>query len=533
MGMYVDPGNESFFEDCHSDIYVDKTGLLEVLNRSIGKSRHFFSVSRARRFGKSMAAGMIDAFYSCGCDSRDLFSSFAIAQTDDYKKHINQYHVLHFDASSFLSPLADVNTYIQRIDAALLRDMKKHFPESLEEYCPNAPEALLRIYEATNRKFIVIIDEWDCLIRDEKNCKELILDYLKYLRGFFKTNESRKFLALGYITGILPIKKIDGESAMNNFREFTMISPRELMPFFGFTEAEVEGLCARYNMDPASVRQWYDGYRMQYRSPDGTLHKDHIYNPESLVNAMLDHSLESYWKNTASFTQLNNYIQLNMAGLKEDITRMLAGEHVPVDTHGYQNDLTSFTDKDDVLTALIHMGYLGYDANTEETFIPNEEVATVFQYAIRAGGWDDLSDALSHSDALLRAIWAKDADCAAEMIAASHQDYTSILKYNDENSLALAIQMACYTARKHYLVFRELPAGRGFADLAFLPKPGSNRPPMIVELKWDHSAETAISQIHSRNYTGKLCSCGHILLAGINYSRKEKKYTCVIEDWIG
>ena len=179
------------------------------------------------------------------------------------------------------------------------------------------------------------------------------------------------------------------------------------------------------------------------------------------------------------------------------------------------------------------MGYLGYDANTEETFIPNEEVATVFQYAIRAGGWDDLSDALSHSDALLRAIWAKDADCVAEMIAASHQDYTSILKYKDENSLALAIQMACYTARKHYFVFRELPAGRGFADLAFLPKPGSNRPPMIVELKWNHSAETAISQIHSRNYTGKLCSCGHILLAGINYSRKEKKYTCVIEDWIG
>lgn len=119
------------------------------------------------------------------------------------------------------------------------------------------------------------------------------------------------------------------------------------------------------------------------------------------------------------------------------------------------------------------------------------------------------------------------------MIAASHQDYTSILKYKDENSLALAIQMACYTARKHYLVFRELPAGRGFAALAFLPKPGSNRPPMIVELKWNHSAETAISQIHSRNYTGKLCSCGHILLAGINYSRKEKKYTCVIEDWIG
>ena len=556
MGIYVDPGNESFRSDISSDIYVDKTEMISILNSRIGTNRRFFAVSRARRFGKSMVAGMLDAYYSLGCESKEMFAPYKISASQDFDKYINKYHVLHFDMATFLN---DANAYrlkseslpdsavdeesnrirmysnpINLMNDSILKDFRTIYPELINKDIMSVPKAVEEVWKSDGHQFVIIIDEWECVIRDAKDDSDLIMDYLKYLRGFFKTEESKRFLALGYITGILPIKKFDGESAMNNFTEYTMISPKDLAPYFGFTEEEVIELNAKKNyMDIEEIRRWYDGYLMSYvdlTTSEKSRVNLHIYNPNSLVEAYTFGEYESYWKNTGAFGGLNNYIAMNMDGLKDAVIMMLTGEEYPVDTGTYQNDLTSFKSKDDVLTALIHMGYLGYDPATKSAFIPNEEVRDVFESAIKVGDWNDVSDALRKSDKLLKATWENDSGKVAEIIAASHQDYTSILEYHDENSLALAIMVSYYTAREHYMIIRELPSGKGFADVAFIPKRGVTHPAMIVELKWDKNADTAISQIHDKNYDGKLKDYGgDLILVGINYDKTEKIYTCRIE----
>ena len=549
MGIYVNPGNESMQSAVNSKIYVDKTGLLRVLNNSIGTEKRCFAVSRARRFGKSMAAGMIDAYYSRGCDSKELFAPYEIAEDPDFEKYLNKFNVLHFDVASFLNEQGDVSETIKRMDSRLLKDMLMEF-SYLKELSPvSAAEAIAAVYRREKMQFVVIIDEYDCIIRDAAENEELIRDYLKYLRGFFKTEESKQFLALGYITGILPIKKVNGESALNNFSEYTMTEPGELVRYFGFTLDEVKKLCGDDNEDYHQMLSWYDGYYMYAPEPDtemesGEDNEDgsirrlygryrklwHICNPNSVVDAILRSGFMSYWKNTGSFASLRNFITLNYAGLKDDVISMLSGERIGVDITGFQNDVTSFKSKDDVLACLIHMGYLAYDALRKEAFIPNREVAEVFEAAIKTGDWDDVGDALRRSDELMRAVKAGDEGKVAKIISESHQDYASIINYNDENALATAIMMSFYTARADYYVKRELPAGRGFADIAFIPKVKGKSPAMIVELKWNRSAKAAIKQIRDKSYAGFLSDYhGEMILVGINYTKKSGKYTCRIE----
>lgn len=530
MGMYLDPGNESFVKAVSSDIYIDKTGMLDILNQSIGKEKCFYAVSRARRFGKSMAAGMIDAYYSCGCNSLDLFKDREISKTSDFQKYLNKYHVLHIDMSSFLNACEDGQSPISLMNSTVLADFKEAYPELIDESITNVPKAIEAVWKKDGIGFVIVIDEWDCIIRDEKDDSKLISDYLKYLRGFFKTEEAKRFVALGYITGILPIKRYDGESAMNNFVEYTMISPKNLAPFFGFTQKEIEPYLDKYNMSLEEIEKWYDGYIMETLNKDRTRTYVHMYNPNSIVEAITFNKVESYWKNTGAFSQLNDYIGLDQRGLKQTVLNMLAGQKCHVDVSTFQNDLTSYAYKDDVLAALIHMGYLGYDTRTNEAYIPNEEVREVFDSAIKVGNWEDIIDALRNSDSLLQATWEGDEEKVAAIVSKSHQDYASILEYNDENSLALAIQMSYYTARKYYMIVREFPSGKGFADLAFIPKNRGINPAMIIELKWNESADTAIDQIIDKKYTGKLCDfTDDILLVGINYSKKEKRYECKIQ----
>lgn len=529
MGMYLDPGSESFVKAITSDIYIDKTGLLDILNSNIGKEKCFFAVSRPRRFGKSMAAGMLDAYYSLGCDSRQLFQSLEISKKENFDIHLNKYHVLHIDMSTFLNDAKEGENPVDNMNDTVLNEFKEEHSDIIDETITSVPKAIEKVWKKDGIGFIIIIDEWDCIIRDAKDDNKLIEYYLKYLRGFFKTEEAKKFVALGYITGILPIKKYDGESAMNNFSEYTMISPKNLAPYFGFTRKEIEPYLEKYDMELENIEKWYDGYEMETLNADRTRSYVHMYNPNSIVDAITFNKVESYWKNTAGFRQLNDYIGLNKDGLKEAVIHMLSGEKIQVDVSTFQNDLTSFSSKDDVLTALIHMGYLGFDSRTNETYIPNEEVREVFSSAIKVGKWEEIAEALRNSEELLEATWNYDEEKVATMIEKSHQDYASILEYNDENSLALAIQMSYYTARNYYVVVREFPSGKGFADLAFIPKQGIDKPAMIVELKWDDSVDSAISQIIERKYTGKLVEyTDNILLVGINYSKKEKRYECRI-----
>ena len=378
MGIYFNPTNESFTQAKNSMIYVDKTELLEQLNLRLSTENKCIAVSHARRFGKSHAAGMIDAYYSLGCYSSNLFDNTKIAANADYKKYMNKYNVIHLDISSFWDDFKD--NLVEKIKEYIIDDFKKSFNDEID-YSKKFSVILMSVYQKTTIPFVIIIDEWDCVIRNSDD-KELVHSYLQFLHSLFKSEESKAFLALGYITGILPIKKIKDESALNNFREYTMLKSKPITKYYGFTEEEVKELCKKYDMDFDSVKAWYNGYLI-----DGI----HMYNPNSVTQAMIDQDCDSYWRNTSSFSSINTFITMNYAGLKDDIMTMLAGGKVIVDTRSFQNDLSDIHSKDDALTALIHLGYLGYDADRKSAYIPNYEVAEAFQMALKTGTWDEIS----------------------------------------------------------------------------------------------------------------------------------------------
>ena len=524
MGIYFNPTNESFTKDRNYEIYVDKTELIAYLNKVLGTPKNCIAVSHARRFGKSHAAGMIDAYYSLGCDSSKLFDNTKIAANADYKKYMNKYNVIHLDISYFWDDFKD--NLVEKIKEYIIDDFKKSFNDEID-YSKKFSVILMSVYQKTTIPFVIIIDEWDCVIRNSDD-KELVHSYLQFLHSLFKSEESKAFLALGYITGILPIKKIKDESALNNFREYTMLKSKPITKYYGFTEEEVKQLCHKYDMDFDSVKAWYNGYLI-----DGV----HMYNPNSVTQAMIDQDCDSYWRNTSSFSSINTFITMNYAGLKDDIMTMLAGGKVIVDTRSFQNDLSDIHSKDDALTALIHLGYLGYDADRKSAYIPNYEVAEAFQMALKTGTWDEISKAISRCDELLMATIDGNETKVAEIIEQAHDTYTSVLKYNDENSLSCVLTMAYFTAPGYYNIVREMPAGKGFADFAFIPRSNAGfRPAMIVELKYNQSAETAIKQIKEKKYHGALSGYSDkILLVGINYNAdgsNKKHHTCVIEEWI-
>ena len=524
MGVYFNPSNESFTQARNSQIFVDKTGLIEYLNKRISTEEKCIALSHARRFGKSHAAGMIDAYYSLGCDSTKLFEDTKIAGSSDFKKYMNKYNVIHLDISSFWDFYKD--NIVEKIVEYIYKDFKKSFKDELD-YQENISYVLMEIYQKTNNPFVIIIDEWDCVIRNS-NDKELVHRYLQFLHSLFKSEESKSFLALAYITGILPIKKIQDESALNNFREYTMLDSYPITEYFGFTEDEVRELCEKYDMDFESAKAWYNGYLI-----DGK----HMYNPNSVSMAMDRHKFDSYWKNTSSFASINTFITMNYAGLKDDIMTMLAGGMVMVDPRSFQNDLSEIHSKDDALTALIHLGYLGYDAAMLSAYIPNYEVAEAFQMALKTGCWKEIAKAVSICDELLMATIAGKADRVAELVELAHDTYTSVLKYNDENSLSCVLTMAYFTAQGYYNIIREMPSGKGFADFAFIPRANAGwRPAMVVELKYNQSADTAIRQIKEKRYQGALSGYDDkILLVGINYDIEggdKKHHTCVIEEWM-
>ena len=519
MGNYLNPGNEKFAKAVQSEIYVDKTGLIEYTNQVINTVQRYVCVSRPRRFGKSMTADMLTAYYGKECDSRELFSGLKISQNAVFAQHLNQYPTIFLNMQEFLSRSKEIGQVIDRVRRMLLRELKNSYPDVDYFDDTDLVESLQDIYAATKQSFVIIIDEWDCVFREYQQDKKAQEEYLDFLRDFLK---DKVYVALAYLTGILPIKKYGTHSALNMFDEFSMIYAGPLAKFVGFTETEVRELCEKYHMDMREIREWYDGYRFENCEP--------VYNPRSVVNGMLFGSIRNYWNMTESFEALQIYIDMNFEGLKDDILCMLAGEHIPVNTGNFTNDMTTFRDENDVLTLLIHLGYLAYDSTEHCVYIPNNEIRNEYANAVSVSDWGEVSKALKNSADVLNAIWNQNEQMVAQGIQRAHFE-TSHLQYNDENALSYTISLALYAARNYYSVYRELPTGKGFADMVFIPrKKFPDKPALVVELKWDKSAKGAISQIKQKQYCKSLEEyAGNILLAGINYSKKDKEHQCIIE----
>lgn len=525
MGRFVNPDNSAFQVAVASEIYIDKTGMLAYTNKVLGTKQALICNSRPRRFGKSTTADMLTAYYSRGADSQKLFAGYAISNDKNFSKYLNKYDVIHLDIQWCMMDAGSAENTVSYINRNVIKELEDLYPEIEFTDVQHLYGALSKINAALKRKFIIIIDEWDVLVRDEATNTAVQEEYINFLRGLFKGAEPEKYLALAYLTGILPIKKIKTQSALNNFEEFTMLAPGGLASYFGFTEAEVQDLCAKYNIDFTEVKRWYDGY---------FLGNEHIYNPKAVVSVMLRKEFQSYWSQTGTYAMIVPLINMDFDGLKAAIIEMLSGDIVSVNAKTFQNDMVNFTDRDDVLTVLIHLGYLAYNQKLKVAFIPNEEIREEFLAAVKRKKWNELVDFQRASKALLNATLDMDAEAVAKYVEKIHQEYASVIQYNDENSLSSVLAIAYLSAMEYYFKpIRELQTGRGFADFVFLPKAeyAEAYPALLVELKWNQSAEAALAQIKEKKYPESLVQyTGNILLVGINYDKKNKKHQCLIEE---
>ena len=518
MGYYINKGNNGFREARNSE-YVDKSGLIREINATIGTKSKFSCISRCRRFGKSMAAEMLTAYYDQSCDSRQLFEDLAIASDPSFEKHLNKYPVIYVDMTGFVTRFRK-GGIIEGFKKRLLDDIQNAYPDFEPKDDDDFMDYLMTISESKGQKFILIIDEWDAVLRefgDKKNIKD---DFVDLLRRMFKDTSSEVFAAV-YMTGILPIKKYKTQSALNNFIEYSMTDPANLAPYYGFTKDEMRTLAERHNMDFDELEKWYDGYCIG--------DEPSMFNPNSVMQAIRRRRCQSYWGQTASYDMVTPYISMNFNGLKDDILAMLAGMRVKVNVTKFQNDLSTVKSKDDVLTVLIHLGYLAYNWTTKECHVPNREVADELVNAVEESKWGKGNLAFMQSEELLQSTLDCDEEAVARGIDAVHDENTSILSYNNENSLACVISIAYYYAKNDYIIFRELPTGKGFADMVFIPRKNISSPTLIIELKYNKDADAAIDQIKRKNYPAKLADyAGNLLLVGINYDKKTKTHTCHI-----
>ena len=525
MALYLNVGNESFQESLNSLIYVDKSPLIEILNKSIKTKNKYFCLSRPRRFGKSVTAQMICSYYAKGQDCSPLFDDLKIASFDDYKKHLNQYDVISINISDEFSRAShNVNSMTDILTKSIVRELKEEYPNCVISSPEFLDLTLQEVYNYSKVPFVFVIDEWDCIMREKKEDPDSLKQYLEWLKAIFK---DKPYVGLAYMTGILPVKKYGSHSALNMFTEYSMTEPLNLGQYIGFTENEVKDICKQHDVAFNQMQQWYDGYSF----------KDvpHIYNPNSVVNAATYKKFISYWTKTETFESLQEYIDMNMEGLRDDIVKLIAGEDVIVDVSTFSNDMVTFHSKDDVLTLLIHLGYLAINGSTNLgviVHIPNEEIKLEFKTCVKNNNrYAGVYDLIKNTDVLLNDIWSLNSEAVAKIFDEAHQDHTSILTYNNENSLANVIAISLFLSTTNtYNVVRELPTGKGYADLVYLPKPGVNKPALLIELKFDKSAQTAITQIKEKNYLLFFKDYkGEVLLVGINYSKGTKTHQCIIE----
>ena len=521
MGRFLNPGNGGFGRIISEDTYVDKTGIIGYLNRWLNKSERYVCVSRARRFGKTVAARTIQAYYDNSCDSHDLFASYEIARDPSYEMHINKYDVIGLDVQSFFQFSQDQETFVERLAMAVRDEVCEKWSSIDGLGKMTLADAITTVHIKTGAKFVFVIDEWDAVFRYYPEDDELQKKWIHFLRDMFKQGGTDESVALVYMTGILPVKKYKTQSSLNQFREFSMLRPLVLEKYVGFLPAEVDALCEKFDMDRAEAAEWYDGYMLP--------HEHHVYNPCSVAQAMTYRSYGSYWTQTDTFESLLDYINNDLDGVYQDVMSMIGGERIVIDTNSYDNSFTTPQCKDDCFTLLAHIGYLSYDATTSQVFIPNEEVRMAFRGALKMCSWPEAIKPYQRSQKFIEAILAQDTATVARMVEETHQYMTSVLSYNNENALACVVSVLCFYAENVYHIIREFPTGKGFADIVLLPKKGIQNPAIVIELKFNKDVKAAIDQIHDNQYPGRLADFyGDLILVGISYDKK-KAHDCAIE----
>ena len=546
MGTYLNPGKAAYQMAVNSEIFVDKTEMIQYINSVINTQQRFVSVSRPRRFGKTIAADMICAYYDRYADSRDLFEKRKLADVPGWDKYLGKFDVIHLVMTRFVKTRITVSEALTNMQKLVIRDYRRAYPDADIMSENDLIQTIDDVYSTIDRQVVIVIDEWDAVFRERPNDKDGQTEYLDYLRDLLKDN---RHVALAYMTGILPIKKYGQHSALNMFTEYSMMAPRQLAPYTGFTEEEVKELSKKYDMDFGDISNWYDGYlvsdriplekREEYREGKYNGHKFSIYSPLSVVESMTTGVIKDYWNKTETYEALAEYIRKDYDGLKEAVALLMDGGRLVIDTSTYENDMTTFTGRDDVLSLLIHLGYLGFDDERSEVFIPNREILDEFKTSTKGKEWVSTFKSFETSQELLEATWNGDEEKVAELVEDAHNQAGN-KTYNDEAALSYGIQLAYYAARKYYTTILELDTGKGYTDVVYLPAPQyAEKPALLIELKYGHSADIAMDQIRRQKYLDRFEHYkGNILVIGINYNRdlpadhpEFKHHSCRIEKW--
>ena len=519
MSIYLNKDNDQFKFALNSKIFIDKSNLISVTNEKLCSNDRFMCVTRPRRFGKSMALSMLNAYYSKGCDSKNLFNGLKITSEKTYLEHLNNHNVIWIDMSSIYSRIDNKDTFVKSLKDRVLKDLTRAYGDVITSDML-LEDAILEINANLGEKFIFLIDEWDVIYREEENNTKLCDDYTMFLRSLFKSSDVSNCIDLVYMTGILPIRRYSTQSTLNMFTEYNMISPRELKSYFGFTEDEVRDLCTKYNMDFNTIKQWYNGYNLK-----GTL----LYNPKSVVEAVTTKELSDYWVQTSATEAVTNYMNYDNGILKDSIAKMLTGEKVEVNVSRFSNDLTKVNSCDSALTVLIHLGYLAYDEINKSCYIPNLEIRNEFVNGLEDLNWTEIYNPISNSKKLYEETLKGNTKYINETLDKNHLDLAGPFNKNKEDILGIIVQISYYHCKQYYNIKKEDTSTLGRADLTFIPYDNIHMP-LIVELKVNSTPSEAIEQIKSREYYNTLGDYhGDIFLLGISYNDKTLKHDSKIE----
>ena len=547
MGNILNPGNDNSFirlvKFKDSEIFVDKTDFIKEMSAKINAQNRFFAVTRPRRFGKTVTAHMLSAYYSKGYAGQKIFDGLKISENTGFADHLNKYNVIYIDMNKdkFISYKADKSLYIEDIDDLVdflqymvIRDLKEN--KEYAEQISNDPligkkslsSALEVIFKYTGEPFILIMDEWDLICREYQNEPALQEKFIEFLRGLFKSDDGLSCFALAYLTGILPIKKYNSQSALNGFDEYNMLAPGEYATYFGFTEDEVADIVKSPNckVTHQELKEWYEGYKIKGVG---------IYNPNSVCKAVSRNECISYWSGTSSNEEFVRLINTDFEGLKEDIINLIEGEEVTFSCANFQNDMVTIKDKNDVFSLLVCLGYLGCSDTKNKyrkvAYVPNAEIKAVLMDIVREQNWYERMETIKRSENLLKAIKKLDGATVAAIIQEIHNSSAvALLDYNDEESLTYCVMTGLLWATlDDYSYHREDQAGKGRADLVYEPIT-RKQPVILIEFKYDDSAEEAIKQIKTKEYFKRyIKQYRNIILVGINYSTETKDHQCMIE----
>ena len=549
MGNILNPANENSFARLAGRkdryLFVDKSDFIEITNNRFNEDNRFMAVTRPRRFGKTVTAHMLLAYYSREYAGQKIFDNLKIAKAAGYTEHLNMHDVIYIDMNSikdkYISYKSDSSLYIDGIDDIVdflqymvIRDLKEN--KDYAEQTSSDPligkkslsSALEAIRKHTGEPFIFIMDEWDLIYREYRNEGALQEKFIEFLRGLFKSDSGKACFALAYLTGILPIKKYNSQSALNGFDEYNMLTPGDYAAYFGFTENEVANIVKSPNckISRQKLKEWYEGYKI--RGVD-------IYNPNSVCKAVSRNECISYWSGTSSNEEFVRLINTDFQGIKEDIINLIEGDEVTFSCANFQNDMVTLKDKNDVFSLLVCLGYLGCSETKNQyrkvAYVPNAEIRAVLMDIVREQNWYGRMETIKRSENLLKAVKELDGSTVATIIQDIHNSpAVALLDYNDEESLTYCVMTGLlWSTLDDYSYHREDQAGKGRVDLVY--EPITRRHPLIlIEFKYDDSAEEAIKQIKEKEYFKRYAGqYRNIILVGINYSTITKDHQCLIE----